>query len=950
MQIKSVRHPLAVSGLSGVVSVCLLFVLSCLAQADIAPIKSPNDNNHYRYLELDNRLRVLLVSDPSADKAAASLDVAVGSGDDPAGREGLAHFLEHMLFLGTEKYPEAGEYQQFIKSHGGSHNAFTAFQDTNYFFDVQAQHLEPALDRFAQQFSAPLFTAKLVERERRAVHSEYSSGLKDDGRRVNSADKAVANPQNAFSQFAVGNLTTLDDTDDRPLRKDLLTFWQSRYSANIMTLSVYGPQTLDQLEAMVRPRFSRIENRNLEPKSHTAPLIEKETLPSILKVEALKDIRRLTLTFPIDSQEAFYRSKPDHYVSNLLGHEGPNSLFDTLKRAGLVESLSAGTGMDTGRGALLELNMALTPEGLKRWQEIVALTFVYIDKVRNDGVAERYFDEMRKLAQISFRFRERVEPIHQVTRLSMQLQHVVPEDVLQAPWMMESYQPERYRDLLDQLTPENVVVTVLSPEQLPQDSKQTAWYDTTYTLEHATADTLVAGASSELANQLALPEPNPFIPENLAMVPGDSMNSPELLSTGNSSGIQLWYARNVQFDTPKANVYLSLRSPGVRASARSHVLTQLLVDAINTNLNAWAYPAQLADLDYSVYTHLRGVTIRVGGYSDKLHSLMNRILSQFSAPTITEQRFNIARQQLIDGLMNQSRDRPVEQASEVIQSALIEGAWTTGEKLAAARQVTFDELQRFTHTLTSQVDPVMLVHGNLTEASALNLANMAKALVLEDSKLTEVPRSGVRSLPKGETDATVQVDHPDTGYVLYLQGDSTSFAERARFMLLGQIIGAPFYEQIRTQQQLGYVVYATSYEMLETPALGFIVQSPEASAEEIDAATRAFEDAFENSLNNLSSEELALEKRAVISRLLEQDRKLSDISERFWREIDRSATAFDSRERLAKAVQQISKDQLMSAYQSAVLKRSKALKVTTTASTGDSAKVIEDLRTRAAVK
>ncbi|MFP3366857.1 hypothetical protein R0J93_24760, partial [Pseudoalteromonas sp. SIMBA_148] len=77
------------------------------------------------------------------------------------------------------------------------------------------------------------------------------------------------------------------------------------------------------------------------------------------------------------------------------------------------------------------------------------------------------------------------------------------------------------------------------------------------------------------------------------------------------------------------------------------MLTQLLVDAINTNLNAWAYSARLAGLDYSVYPHLRGVTIRVGGYSDKLHKLANQILLEFANPALTEQRFRIARQNLM---------------------------------------------------------------------------------------------------------------------------------------------------------------------------------------------------------------------------------------------------------------------------------------------------------------
>ena len=67
--------------------------------------QSPNDLRQYRYLTLENQLRVLLIADSATDKAAASLDVHVGSRHDPVPRLGLAHFLEHMLFFGYRKIP-----------------------------------------------------------------------------------------------------------------------------------------------------------------------------------------------------------------------------------------------------------------------------------------------------------------------------------------------------------------------------------------------------------------------------------------------------------------------------------------------------------------------------------------------------------------------------------------------------------------------------------------------------------------------------------------------------------------------------------------------------------------------------------------------------------------------------------------------------------------------------
>ena len=91
----------------------------------------------------------MLISDPETDKSAASLDVKVGSSLDPRDFYGTAHFLEHMLFMGTEKYPSENEYSEYIANNGGMSNAYTSLTDTNYHFDSSNEGFYGALDRFA---------------------------------------------------------------------------------------------------------------------------------------------------------------------------------------------------------------------------------------------------------------------------------------------------------------------------------------------------------------------------------------------------------------------------------------------------------------------------------------------------------------------------------------------------------------------------------------------------------------------------------------------------------------------------------------------------------------------------------------------------------------------------------------------------------------------------------
>ena len=367
-------------------------------------MQSALDSKQYRALTLANGLKVLLVSDAAADKAAASLDVNIGAGSDPENWQGLAHFLEHMLFLGTEKYPEAGAYKKFIDAHGGGENAYTSFAHTNYFFDVSAEHLRPALDRFSRFFIDPTFDATFVDRERDVVHSEYQSRLKDEGRRAWSARRQMLNPAHPASRFSVGSKDTLRDRDDATVRDKLIEFYERHYSADLMALAVVGRESVAELEAMVHEMFAEIPRRNASPERFTQPYLTRRN--ERLNTTPQKDELRVSFQFPIHSVEAQYRAKPLSYIANLVGHEGAGSLLALLESRGWADGLSAGAGyMDEVQGTF-EVSISLTKPGLSRLDEIGELLFQYIALVRNGGVESWRYNEQSALADIAFRFAE----------------------------------------------------------------------------------------------------------------------------------------------------------------------------------------------------------------------------------------------------------------------------------------------------------------------------------------------------------------------------------------------------------------------------------------------------------------------------------------------------------------------------------------------------------------
>ena len=146
-----------------------------------------------------------------------------------------------MLFLGTEKYPNPDEFQKFISQNGGSNNAYTSTEHTNYFFTVNSKSFDEALDRFAQFFISPLFNESIMEKEINAVNQEHEKNLKSDGWRIRQLDQYSAKQNHPYSKFGTGNkktLETLPKENNINLKEELHKFHSTYYSANIMTLSV----------------------------------------------------------------------------------------------------------------------------------------------------------------------------------------------------------------------------------------------------------------------------------------------------------------------------------------------------------------------------------------------------------------------------------------------------------------------------------------------------------------------------------------------------------------------------------------------------------------------------------------------------------------------------------------------------------------------------------------
>jgi insulysin len=875
----------------------------------VAINKPLTEHRAFRYLELDNGLKVLLISDPTADKAAASLDVNVGSRQDPENYQGLAHFLEHMLFLGTEKYPEAGEYQAFITAHGGSHNAYTSFEHTNYFFDIAVDSLEPALDRFAQFFVGPLFNAEYVQREVNAVDSEYQARIRNDGRRELAVFKSQLNPDHPFSKFSVGNLDTLHVDDEAALRQALLNFYQRYYSANIMSLTVAGRESLATLEAMVRARFSAVKQHKVDLAPIDTPLfasadIGKPALPHWVNIVPVQNRRSLSVQFPVPDTMPYWQTKPLSYIGNLLGHEGAGSLLSELKRRGWAESLSAGQSLDYNGGALFGVTVALTESGLENVDEIVSLIYADIGLLNKAGVAQWRYDEQAGLARQEFLFRAQPALIHEVVQLSENLHNYPADEVVRGPYQMALYEQALLKRYLDEMRPENSFVTLIAPEAATD--QHIPRYQVDYSVRQLPESLLqrwqaaLAGSGVATAG-LAMPEANAFITQDFSLVKSGT-ESPVRLPV-EQEHTELWLHGDNEYGLPKGRLYLLLESPLVADSPESRAKSALWLQMVKDQLNELAYPASLAGLSFSLDSSWRGVELRISGFSEKQAVMLEAVLKALRAPDWQQGRFDRLKAQLLRAYENRRQQAPYQQVMGELPVVLNVDQPELEAMVSATEGVTMPAVAQHVSKVLKRLGYRILVDGNFDQQAAENVANVVATTLPEPVEGARPERKVVR-LERGVVVSPLEISHDDAALAFYLQAPDAGKRWRVAMGLAAQMISSDFYHQLRTQKQLGYIVNAGAYPQRDVGGLLFLVQSPVMDAAGLQGEVLAWLKGWVE--QGVSEDDFEKYKDTLLKRLRERPENLWEAADRHWTDLLQGYESFDSREQLAQALEALS--------------------------------------------
>eukprot|EP01062_Namystynia_karyoxenos_P059229 TRINITY_DN50678_c0_g1_i1.p1 TRINITY_DN50678_c0_g1~~TRINITY_DN50678_c0_g1_i1.p1 ORF type:complete len:1094 (+),score=392.16 TRINITY_DN50678_c0_g1_i1:84-3284(+) len=884
----------------------------------------------YHYLELPNRLACLLVSDPETEVAAAAMDCAVGWFQDPPDVAGLAHFTEHMMFLGTQKYPKESEYSDYLSDHGGSSNAFTMHENTNFYFNVGASALDGALDRFAQFFIAPLFTESATEREIMAIESEDQKNRTNDYMTFTMFLKEVACENHPFHRFGNGDKDSLLTETAKlgvDLRQRLLDF-QKYYSANMMKLCVVGKDSIEQLRGMVEQYFSPIVNKELPRASQEVEALpavfDRSKLGRLYHVTAVKEDTRIYLGWDIHASYEHWETKPHRYWAHLVGHECTGSILDVLKQRGWADELVAGTIFEFSRkSSLFEVEIYLTEEGHKHLYDVISIVFEYIAIVRRRGFCEEVWAECAATAQMEFKFKEQVTPPSHASMCSSSLNRYPPAQVMSGDYLTPRKDPAATMAVGDELRPELCVFALKRHgfSDCPDVTldRKTRYYGLEYGSAPIPPELLARWADPPtLTEGLGMPPVNPFIPDDFTLKPLSEGQSevPELAhcnampphcapQLAAAPEVEVYHQQDTRFRIPKGYIRFLLISAAAYASPRSRLLHRVYVKLFKDAANEFVYFADVANLNLDTQPSSDGIDILCCGFNQKLPELLRKTFEALAGVTEpSAESFSMWHQKVKQELTNYTRQQSYLHAGELTGAMCHLTRWTANELLEVVDTVTVGDLHNYIRTFLSNVRVCMLACGNITRGEACALPArlrewlLCKCGAMPYSMQPNHPR--IVRIPAGINMLVPAKEHnPDStnsAVEYYVQVGMQSPRTIALVDVYLRLISNSFFTELRTKEQLGYVVFASVKKLELIEGIRFTVQSALVGPWYIYSRIYAFIAALDEYLSALSGKQFEAVVAAEVESREEKPKTLVKQGEKWYKCIESRAMNFNANE------------------------------------------------------
>ena len=795
-------------------------------------------------IRLENGVQAYLISDPEASDSAAAVSVRVGSWNDPIEAPGMAHFVEHLLFMGTRKFPRESDFMQYIRDRGGNYNGMTLHDRTVYGFSVPHEGFEGGLDRFSRFFIDPLFTSGAVCREKNAIHHEFYDSIEDVGSRIWRVLKTTGSPWHPNAVFSCGNLESLGGVSPAHVKQ----WYADHYIGSNINLVILSPLLLEELCSLVVEKFSSVITGEAKALDYSAPFTALRQKGHFLNIDAGSNHRSLNMLWEIPV-DVFQRAgvMPMQVIDLAIDHDKGRSLSDFLHERDLATDVSIDYFKIEKEHVLFEISVDLTSQGVEQVEDVIATCFQALQGLRNKGALPSLQDHVAHLQEES----RQDSSGGSVFDCAMDhAEFLIEESIEVYPYQRHLTKRASHQDMaefLDSLRAEDCLFFLVAPsdETGIEMSHIEKWMGTLYRVTEIPVDKL-EGWSHVLENpQIDIRDSVETPAEEEEE--GSEKDSLDTISLCQEERVSMSLSEDSEVPEGSMRVVFSINSPLFNQDMHHEALGLLWGSCTAQRMHKSFSSDPNYDSNWSFIKDkgLLYMVVEIAG-EDKL-AYLQQFISTFMDRSLDIGLWSEIREGLF--ALHTEDPGPLEYARDVADSYLSPGIYPDADLFRVWPEITMNECQEYGRDFlnTMQIQGVFL--GKVSVEEAQQYWNAIAPLLQGESGSWDLPSLETPRAVKHSWQAPAvlhrQTSRQGNAALLVLHMGRAYTENWAAQQILSQILASEFFFELRTKQQTAYLVDSWSGALQEDTLLQyFAIQSSTHAPQDLHQRIEIFLDAF----------------------------------------------------------------------------------------------------------
>ncbi|MGK0273429.1 MAG: insulysin, partial [Cocleimonas sp.] len=348
------------------------------------------------------------------------------------------------------------------------------------------------------------------------------------------------------------------------------------------------------------------------------------------------------------------------------------------------------------------------------------------------------------------------------------------------------------------------------------------------------------------------------------------------------------------------------------STPRQAALTRLYVEMLIDYLTEPTYQAEVAGLNYNIYPHQGGITLHLTGFTGNQEKLLTLIIKKARERNFTEQRFNMIKKQILRSWNNVAQAKPISQLFTSLTVTLQKSSFEPTTMAEELTLLTLDDLHNHVSAFYKKIYLEGLVYGDwLVEEAQLLAKRLQHLLSLVTKPSAEASRELINLDKRGSLLREKTMDHQDSAIIVYYQSRMATPERMALFSLLNHTMSSTFFHELRTKQQLGYMVGTGYLPLNRHPGMIFYVQSPTTGPRQLLEAIDEFIADFNYAVMQITNQQWESTKRGMIGQIMEHDTNLKTRSQRYWVSLGNRDYEFNQREMVVAEVEKLTRADLI---------------------------------------